>query len=121
VRHKSFVNFFIYDLAIVVDLRRSFLRKTCDFINRTYNLALIFFQLTIVPTETEYFAVQALTEIPLSKFYNVLAFFANVFSVYFLFPLMVRVSLLFEQHLNALQLLYNEIKMNREMTVVPTE
>jgi hypothetical protein len=43
-----------------------------------------------------------LTNIPLSKSCNVLAFSANVFSVYFFFPLMVRVSFLFEQHLNAL-------------------
>jgi hypothetical protein len=102
-------------------LRMSFLRKTCEFINETYNLALVFFQLTIVPTNTEYFAVQALTNIPLSKYYNVLAFSTNVFSVFFLFPLMVQVFLLFEQHLNALQLLYDEIRMNREMIVVLTE
>ncbi len=64
---------------------------------------------------------QALTDIPLSKSYNALAFSANVFLVYFFFPFMVRISLLFEQHLNALQLLYGKIRMNCEMTVVLTE
>ncbi len=71
--------------------------------------------------ETKYFAVQALIDIPLSKSCNALAFSANVFSVYFFFPLMVRVSLLFEQHLNALQLLYDKIRMNYEMTIVLTK
>ncbi len=51
---------------------------------------LFFFQLIIVPTKTKYFAAQALTYIPLSKSCNVLTFSINVFSVYFLFPLMVR-------------------------------
>jgi len=82
---------------------------------------LLFFQLIIVPTKTKYFAAQAFTNIPLSKSCNVLAFFANVFSMYFLFPFMVWVSLLFEQHLNVLQLLYDEIRMNCEMTIVLTE
>ncbi len=82
---------------------------------------LFFFQLIIVPTEIEYFVVQVLIDIPLSKSCNALAFFTNVFSVYFLFPLMVRVFLLFEQHLNALQLLYDKIRMNCEMTVVLTK
>jgi hypothetical protein len=50
-----------------------------------------------------------------------LAFSVNVFLVYFLFPLMVRVFLLFEQHLNVLQLLYDKIQMNYEMTVVFTK
>jgi hypothetical protein len=50
-----------------------------------------------------------------------LAFSTNVFSVYFLFPLMVQVSLLFKQHLNALQLLYDEIRMNYEITIVLTK
>jgi hypothetical protein len=41
-----------------------------------------------------------------------LAFSTNVFSVYFLFPFMVWIFLLFEQHLNVLQLLYDKIKWN---------
>jgi hypothetical protein len=82
---------------------------------------LFFFQLTIAPTETEYFVAQALIDIPLSKSCNALAFSTNVFLVYFFFPLMVRVSLLFEQHLNVLQLLYDKIRMNYEMTVILTE
>jgi hypothetical protein len=57
----------------------------------------------------------------LSKSCNALAFSANVFSVYFLFPLMVRVCLLFEQHWNVLHLLYDEIRMNYEMTIVLME
>ncbi len=82
---------------------------------------LFFFQLTIVLMKIEYFAAQAFTDIPLSKSCNVLAFSVNVFLVYFLFPLMVRVFLLFEQHLNVLQLLYDKIQMNYEMTVVFTK
>jgi len=82
---------------------------------------LFFFQLMIVSIETEYFATQTHIDIPLSKSCNALAFSTNVFSVYFLFPLMVRVFLLFEQHLNALQLIYDEIKMNCEMILVLTE
>ncbi len=82
---------------------------------------LLFFQLIIIPTKTKYFVAQALIDIPLSKSCNVLAFSANVFSVYFLFPLMVRVFLLFEQHLNALQLLYDEIIMNCEMIIILME
>ncbi len=82
---------------------------------------LFFFQLIIVSMETKYFAVQALTNIPLSKSCNALAFFANVFLVYFFFPLTVRISLLFEQHLNALRLLYDEVRMKYEMIIVLTE
>ncbi len=82
---------------------------------------LFFFQLTIVSTKTKYFAAQAFTDIPLSKSCNVLGFSGNGFLVYFLFPLMVQVSFLFEQHLNALQLLYDKIRMNYEMTVILTE
>ncbi len=40
---KPFINSFIYDLAVVVDSHKFFLRKTCEFKNITYNLTFVFF------------------------------------------------------------------------------